>query len=396
MKILWYSNAPWAKTGYGNQTRLFWWRIQKLGHEVTIGANYGLSGAVLNVSEEGEATRVLPLGFSQYGNDILASYAEYVKADVVITLFDSWVFDNAVTGRFRWCPWLPVDHDPLPGRIKDALGPAWQPIAYSQFGQRKLIEAGFESAMYVPHGIDTKEFAPADRDQARKDLNFPMEYDFLAVMVAANKGTPSRKSFPEVLRAWKEFVKDHPKSLLYLHTHPGTEMGGLDLMGLLTYLDMPKEVIVFPDMFWNVLGYPDSYMARVYNAADVLLSPSQGEGFGLPIVEAQASGCPVIVSECTSMSELCFSGWSVGKDAGTLHPFYTPLGSDQFIPSVDGIRDCLEMAYEKRHYDKVRRKAREGALPYDADTVTETYWKPVLEQIAADIAEGDVLEKVTL
>ena len=52
MNLLWFSNAPWCKTGYGNQTNLFWWRIQRMGHKVTLAANYGCTGSVLGVAHE--------------------------------------------------------------------------------------------------------------------------------------------------------------------------------------------------------------------------------------------------------------------------------------------------------------------------------------------------------
>jgi len=395
VNILWASNAPWCHSGYGNQTNLFWWRIAKMGHKVTIFANWGLSGAPLNVAEQGETAHVLPLGYSVHGNDIIAMHAEHVKADIVISLYDSWVFDPSVTSRFRWVPWLPVDHEPCPPSVREALKAAWRPIAYSRFGERALRSAGLDP-LYVPHGVDTAKFTIRPRERARKALRMdetlkrPIEdIDFLAVMVAANKGLPSRKSFPEVLWVWREFVKDHPKAALYLHTHPGPQMGGLDLYGLLEDLKMPTGAVIFADAYWNVMGYTDSYMCDVYNAADVLLNPAQGEGFGIPILEAQACGTPVIVGGWTSMPELCFAGWQVEGQA-----FYTPQRAWQFIPRHESIRAALDKAYESQGDSKLRQTARDGAMAYDADKVAVEYWKPVLEQIAAEIVQPETPELV--
>lgn len=396
MRILWHSNAPWAKTGYGNQTNLFWWRIQKLGHPVTLSSNYGLQGAPLDVADHGEQTRVLPIGFTAHGNDILASHAKHAKADIVITLYDAWVFDPQVTSRFRWCPWLPVDHDPAPPPVLRALRTAYQPISYSRFGEAKLREADID-VRYVPHGIDTKVMRPISQEEARAKVQFPeqvQDYDFLAVMVAANKGAPSRKSFGQVLWAWRDFVKDHPNALLYLHTHAGTEMAGMNLEEQLEQLGISPRNVLFADPYWNVLGYPDEYMAHLYSAADVLLSPSMGEGFGLPIVEAQACGCPVIVGNWTSMPELCFAGWKVEGE-----PFATPQGSWQYVPYIASIREKLEEALAARGAKALRKKARQGAVQYDVDYVTEHYWKPLLEELDAEISsatEGGGLDMVSL
>ena len=48
----------------------------------------------------------------------------------------------------------------------------------------------------------------------------------------------------------------------------------------------------------------DEELARLYSGARGLLYPSLYEGFGLPILEAMASGCPVLTSNCTAMPEV--------------------------------------------------------------------------------------------
>jgi len=385
MRILWASNAPWTRTGYGHQTRLFVPRLEALGHEVAIFANYGLAGSILNLSD---TIKVYPAGLHAHGNDIIASHAAHYKADIVITLYDSWCFTPDVTARFRWVPWMPVGLEPLPEHVKQSIQTAWQPIAYSKFGERMLTEAEFEPR-YVPHGIDTEAFKPGNKTQARKRFNLDDD-TFLAVMVAANKGFPARKCFPEVLWAWREFVKKRPNSFLYMHAHSGPELQGVDIPLLLHKLDMPDKVVGFCDTYQNSgPGYPDVYMADIYNAADVMLNPSMGEGFGLPILEAQACGCPVIVTDASSMSELCFAGWKVNGQ-----PFWSPLGAWFTIPNIEEIIDALQMAYKMRGSTALAKEARHGAEPYNVNLVTEEYWKPVLADIAAELGEVDVLQPV--
>ncbi len=380
LRILWFSNAPWTATGYGTQTAINWWRIQKLGHKiVAIAANYGHEGMPLDIVEHEETTQVWPRGFSQHGNDIIAAHAKASRADIVITLYDSWIFDPNTTAQFKWCPWLPVDHDPLPVQSKIALQSAWQPICYSHYGVEKLKEAGLDP-LYVPHGIDLDIFKPGDRDAARQRLGLA-DCDYLAVMVAANKGQPSRKSFPEVFVAWSKFIKEHPKAMLYVHCHTGTEMAGLDMEGHAKLAGIPQCNLRFADQYRLIMGYPNAFLATLYQAANVLVSPSYGEGFGLPIVEAQACGCPVIVNDCTSMPELCFAGWKT-----TNSPFATPLLAYQFRPDISSIYECLEQSYAVMNSDARKRKAINGAANYGADVVCEKYWKPVLEKIESQLA----------
>jgi len=55
----------------------------------------------------------------------------------------------------------------------------------------------------------------------------------------------------------------------------------------------------------QVLGrVPDKLLAPLYRHAEVFVLPSLYEGFGMPILEAMASGCPVVTSDVSSMPEV--------------------------------------------------------------------------------------------
>ncbi len=53
------------------------------------------------------------------------------------------------------------------------------------------------------------------------------------------------------------------------------------------------------------LGFvPDEDLAAIYSLASVYVQPSYAEGFGFPVLEAMACGCPVVVSDTSSLSEI--------------------------------------------------------------------------------------------
>src|SRR5580658_2879235 len=87
MRILWHSNSPWMKTGYGQQTAIWAPRLRDLGHDVVISGYTGMHHA--HIGWEG-----IPVlaGSSQnsMGMDVIGYYYSRHRADVVIALTDCW------------------------------------------------------------------------------------------------------------------------------------------------------------------------------------------------------------------------------------------------------------------------------------------------------------------
>lgn len=379
MRILWLSNSPWSPTGYGNQTRLFVPRLKDAGHEMGIFAFYGLEGGIINWG----GIPVYPRGGHPYGMDLMSAHFKNFQAQIMISLMDAWVFtpQNLQDG-VKWVPWYPVDMEPLPPLVKRQITWAEKRLVFSKFGEKMTHDAGMD-CYYVPHGVETNVFRPGNRIKAREILKWDQD-KFIVGFVGANKGAPSRKAIPQLLEAYKEFRRKHDDTILYMHTNPTTSHAGVNINELVDYLEL-KEDVYFPDPYVNLIGFPDQHLAVLYNAFDVFLLPSMGEGFGIPLVEAQACGCPVITGDWTACGELVFSGWKIPKSEA--EPFWTPLAAHQYLPRVGAIVDALEMAYRMRGNMDYRNRARDGALDYDADRVTSRYWLPVLEQIKEGLPE---------
>lgn len=355
-----------------------------------ISAYYGLQGAPLNTKD----ALILPVGLDTWGNDVLPLHWKYRKPDVMFLLHDIWVIGTDVLRQFPASSWCPVDHQPIPPNVLTGLRACRWPVAMSKFGEREMRKAGLDP-FYIPHGVNTEVFAPQDRTEARQAWGVADD-TFLAIVVAANKGNPSRKSLDRILKAWARFTQTHGKSLLYLHTLPIEAQGGWNLLTAAAHYGVDPETIRVPDTYRFVMGeYTWDAMAQLYNAADVLVAPSMGEGFGIPVIEAEACGCPVIVTDFSAQTELCFGGYKIPVD-----PYdgltWTYQESEQAFIAPSAIQAALDWAWDQRGNETLRTQAREGAMLYDARRVFERYMNPALSYMAEvnRVEHGKVIEEV--
>lgn len=384
LKAIIHSNAPFAPTGYGGQNALLVPALKSLGHEVMLSNFYGNQGAPLKL----DGVFMLPTSKDAYGNDVLIADHHHWGADLTITLIDVWIFRPEVLAAIKAFVLFPVDCDPLPPVCIPALRAAAYKCAYSKFGVEKAKEAGISDVLYIPHMVDTKTYYPMDKTEARRMLKV-RDGDFLISIVAANKGNPSRKSFDQQIRGFAEFHKRYPNSTLYIHSDMQGGYDGENIKRIVHLAGIEGSCIAEPppyEFMRGMLGI--DYMRCIYNASDVLMNCTRGEGFGVPIIESMACGTPAIVTDCTAMPELIDAG--AGYKVDVLDCFFY-MDSYQFIPSVKSIAEKLEQAYEDKQSGKLAemgKTARAGMVAnYDTEYVTQNYWKPILEKIAGELAD---------
>lgn len=374
-KIGWHSNAPWAPSGYGNQSGLFTSLMDKdPDFEVTFSAFWGMRGAQTQIG----GMKVLPGSRHPYGADVMAARWDVIKADAFVVLADIWVFDRSILKSRPFTCWVPVDHHPIPPMVADKLSSPESIWAMSKHGFQQMKNVGI-NPYYVPHGVNTDVYKPIDRTEARQ--RFKLDDDtFFIVTVAANTDGGDRKNLRGMLIAFSRFVSEHPNALFYMHTNPQASDEGIDLKQMVETLQIEDKVI-FPDQYAMLSGlYPENVMNKLYNAADVFLLPSAGEGFGIPVLEAQASGCPVIVNDFTAQSELCGAGYKIRIDVDDLD--YTLQQSFRARVRVSKIIDALKLSIEWKDDEALRKQAREFAVTYDYRKVYSDFMKPaIIDQI---------------
>jgi glycosyltransferase involved in cell wall biosynthesis len=149
-------------------------------------------------------------------------------------------------------------------------------------------------------------------------------------------------------------------------------MGGINLEELARSVGIPMERLRFVDQYSFRVGIPQELLAAIYTSMDVLLQPSMGEGFGIPAIEAQACGTPIIVSNFSAQPELVGDGWLVAGQPW----FDATQKAWLFAPLVESITEALEEAYARGRGRSA--KAVDFASQYGADYVFDQYWRHVL------------------
>jgi glycosyltransferase involved in cell wall biosynthesis len=147
------------------------------------------------------------------------------------------------------------------------------------------------------------------------------------------------------------------------------------------HVGLSTDAVLFADQY-RVLLFPFSgeQMAHFYSSLDVLLAASCGEGFGIPVIEAQACGVPAIVTDFSAQPEVCGAGWKVAHS-----PYYTPQNSWQAHPDVEDMVEALDRAYAAR--GSMSKQAVKHAAKYDVETVMSKHMLPALETVQERLDE---------
>jgi len=352
------------------------------------------------------------LGGDIYGLGRLQNLMNIIKPDLVFILNDLWVHPTYLERLEEYQDvtkiilYMPIDGGPVDPKWVKAIRRADRLIFYTQFGKsivedaieklkteeweevesthatstkvlhKRRIPLRFPPIRVISHGIDTNVFHPVNKKEAKKILypDKPEFQDNSFIVLNANRNQP-RKRIDVTIKGFKLFAKNKPANVkLYLHM--GVEDMGWNVVDLCKMHDIDDRLILSSTQS-TIPGIPDERLNLIYNATEVGLNSSVGEGWGLCSFEHAATRAPQVLPDHSAGAEI----WRInGEPQAELLPVSMWLTNERVLTeggiiSPESVAEALERLYENKDYwedmaDKAFRMARRP----------EYQWKVVAKQ----------------
>ena len=377
MRLAWVAASPWANTGYGKVTREFMRRIKYPDEKCIITLGGFTAGPYL----DWEGIRCYP------GHSIDRGRGDVVLGDLPKLMevsgsthwvfhSDAWAFRTTIQEVSKQYPCMvysPIDGGHVSAEEYAALAGCQERVAMCKYADREIKKTGLSST-YIPHGVDTSVYKPQDKMEWREVLGLPKD-KFIFGFVGTN--ISKRKGQAETFMGLKKMYDAGLDFIVVMVTNVnGQQSGGYDLWQLADYVGLPRKFLYFPKLAYS---YTEEEMAGWYNAFDVLINLSRGEGFGIPILESQACGTPVIANDFASMTELVEGHGIIippkALDIYTLKTQYLAIGDpDKFAEEA---QRCVENPDLVKSMGK---RAHKFAQQYEWDKVAPR-WDRLFKRI---------------
>lgn len=311
---------------------------------------------------------------------------EYIRKsnpDIVLASHDPWLYPsigqirNALP-KTKFIGWLTIDGSPAYYKFYDMIKPYNKVLTPTNFCKKTFEDRWMDlNISTVPYGVDHSIFhAPKQgKEELKRQLyqesqgSMPLANRFTAFYVGANQ---DRKNLGLIHEAWREFEKGKEQSVVcIMFTHSASLKEEVGTYDLFTFINDTKTLIV------NTHPQPKETIGRIMAASDILFHPSTGEGFGLTLLEAMASGAVPITVPFAGCTDFC------NDNNSYLIPYITFVGGfhcHRAIASVDETVKQLELAYSNRELRE--KKALDGI-----ETAKQFTWNRTVEMLRESIEE---------
>ena len=390
MRILVMTDSLNLPTGQGRVGRELAVGLQKRGHEIGyIGWWHGPTTS----PNPPDGIQYWATNNEHYGADVLDAVVSKFQPDIVLTVGDFWRIGYiADTNRcrtrrlFQWCSYIPVDGEPvnggLPPSIISIVADIDIPVAYTEYAKQAVLKSVHDQETInrirvIYHGVDTKVFKPMDpveRRRAREAAGIGDRFVFLTVC-----RNQSRKNIPEMFAAWNKFsqLPEMSGKVLFWPHMNFNDPNGWNIDDLMTVNKMRNQSI----MYYHGMAYGASShdlireeaLAKLYGMADAFLLMS-GEGFGLPILEAMASGLPCILLDHSAPAELGAEGRAELVQAMDHVTWTGGHLTQRPLPRVDDIVEAMKrIASDRRYARQIADRGREFASRHTWDAALDEW-----------------------
>ena len=371
MKILGLSDFG-VPTGFGRIANETFRRLFQRKHQV-MGAS---------IYWDGMHPHDLPFWvFPLAGKDLWAYFSSLViehQPEVVVIIQDfpySQQFYHSTRSdfsKFKFVVVTPIDGTPIHPEWLSMVDVADANLVISRFGVEAMRKSGKNVGLLHP-GVDSNEFYPVDKKELRKKAGIPEDAFVLGTM-GVNQG---RKAFEFMPQIFLEFAREKPDAWYFLdcdkHGPAGWNLPSLFKEIVNHHGLNPKllDRIIFKE---DVLKLGLTELRDRYNLLDVHMVISHREGFGLPLLEAQACGVCSMALDWCSGTEIC------GDDKGILvkplaqkYPRFGSWGNaiDKDPNVEDALEKLNEVYYNRTRLNFLAKNGYEWAIQQTWDKATD-------------------------
>jgi glycosyltransferase involved in cell wall biosynthesis len=300
------------------------------------------------------------------------------QVPTVLTMHDAWLLSGHCTHPFdceRWrtgcgqCPDLSIS----PAILRDGSARNWQRkrdifkqsrlwIATDSYWLLDKVKASmltYVDARTIYPGVDLETFCVGDREAARSELGLPQDANILLFVAAKARNNPW-KNYPQLKRVFERVKQSLPDKVILL------------IVG-----DPISDALVAEaDDVWLAPPMIDRHLlAKYYRAADLYVHAAHVETFGLTIVEAMASGIPVVATRTAAIPELV-----ANEESGYLT---TPGEVEEMATRI------VELLQNAEQRQAMGQRAAYASKKFDTKNTVDAYLNLYYEILERDFGAGN-------
>jgi len=256
-------------------------------------------------------------------------------------------------------------------------------VTPSRWSAEGFYKCGFttEQVVVVPHGVDPATFHAATDHlvRARIRAKLPVASDaFVFLSVGAMTGN---KGIDVLLRAFAEVCGQRPEARLVLKGTDSLYNSKGFLRAQMDELTTAEQYRVRDRLIYFGGSFPHRIMAMLYQAADVYVSPYRAEGFNVPVLEAAASGLPVICTRGGATEDFVTDEFARKIDSTRVAVNVEDQDGVRLEPNIEDLSALMSSAMEDHSWRS--RAAAAGPVHvrahYTWDLVVQTLVHALLE-----------------